>query len=106
MTDEAKHEETFETQLRRLLNTWSREASSNTPDFVLCQFMARSLEAFDGAVNARDRWYGFKPFDANAPTNEPHPLVPPCGGLRCWRADDGTWRHSSKSYSTCSENKP
>ena len=66
-----QHQQTFESQLRALLNTWSKENSSNTPDFVLCQFMARSLEAFDGAVNARDRWYGFKPFDANAATNKP-----------------------------------
>ena len=28
---------------------------------------------------------------------------PPCGGDRCWRAEDGTWVHSSKSYGTCKE---
>lgn len=64
-----QHVDTFELQLRRLLNTWSRESTSNTPDYVLCQFMALSLDAFDTAVNQRDKWYGFKPFDANAATN-------------------------------------
>jgi hypothetical protein len=28
--------------------------------------------------------------------------VPPCGGRRCWKAEDGTWIHSSKSYGSCS----
>jgi hypothetical protein len=28
-------------------------------------------------------------------------LGAPCGGSRCWRANDGTWVHSSKSYGTC-----
>lgn len=72
-TPEMGHEKTFEDQLRALLNTWSMENSSNTPDFVLCQFMAGSLEAFDGAVRQRDNWYGFKPFSANAPTSGPTP---------------------------------
>lgn len=31
------------------------------------------------------------------------PEEPPCGGTRCFRAEDGTWVHSSKSYGTCSE---
>lgn len=28
--------------------------------------------------------------------------TPPCGGSRCFRADNGTWVHSSKSYGSCS----
>jgi hypothetical protein len=79
-TPDMGHEKTFEEQLRSLLNTWSKESTSNTPDFVLCQFMARSLDAFDSAVNARDHWYGFKPFDANAPTNTPRATFADIGG--------------------------
>lgn len=67
----AGHHETFEDQLRRLLNTWSMEKTSDTPDFVLCRYMALCLETFSTAVRARDHWYGFKPFDANAATNTP-----------------------------------
>lgn len=66
-----EHIESFESQLRSLLNTWSKEGSSNTPDFVLARYMAACLENFDSAVNARDHWYGFKPFNANAAVNSP-----------------------------------
>lgn len=31
--------------------------------------------------------------------------TPPCGGSRCWRAPEGTWIHSSKSYDTCSASR-
>lgn len=32
--------------------------------------------------------------------------LPPCGGSRCFRHSvDGIWIHSSKSYSTCIENR-
>ena len=34
-----------------------------------------------------------------AAPREPEPA--PCGGSRCFQADDGTWIHSSKSYGTC-----
>jgi hypothetical protein len=27
--------------------------------------------------------------------------LPPCGGSRCRRADNGEWIHSSKSYGSC-----
>lgn len=73
MIDEAQqiHENEFESQLRKLLNTWSIESRSDTPDFVLAKYMADCLDAFSSAVRKRDHWYGFKPFDANAPTNAP-----------------------------------
>ena len=71
------HVDTFESQLRRLLNTWSMEKTSDTPDFVLCQYMATSLEAFSAAVRRRDHWYGFKPFAANKAVATSSPVAPP-----------------------------
>lgn len=47
--------------LREALNSHSRENQSNTPDFILAEFLIRCLEAFDNAVNDRDKWYGIKP---------------------------------------------
>lgn len=44
--------------LTSTLNRASAENGSNTPDFVLAQYMLRCLEAFDEAVNAREQFYG------------------------------------------------
>jgi hypothetical protein len=44
-------------EVQVLLNRYSRENSSNTPDFILAQFLAASLVAYEDAVNARDSWY-------------------------------------------------
>lgn len=41
-------------KLRDLLNMHSRENCSNTPDFVLAEFMISCLDAFELAVNRRD----------------------------------------------------
>ncbi len=48
-------------ELTVLLNRHSAENSSNTPDFILAQFLRYCLAAFDGAVGQRDRWYGIAP---------------------------------------------
>jgi hypothetical protein len=49
---------TFHDELRQLINRHSQENISNTPDFILAQFMLSSLIAFDTAVLAREKWYG------------------------------------------------
>ncbi len=50
----------FREELERLINAHSRENGCNTPDWVLAQFLHDSLDAFDRAVNAREKWYGRK----------------------------------------------
>jgi hypothetical protein len=44
-------------EVQAALNRHSRENMSGTPDFVLAQFLASALEAFEQAVNSRDSWY-------------------------------------------------
>lgn len=44
-------------EVQTLLNRHSRENHSNTPDFILAQFLASALEAYEQAVNSRDSWY-------------------------------------------------
>ena len=41
-----------------VLNEHSRESRSNTPDFMLAEFMVSCLEAFEAASTAREKWYG------------------------------------------------
>ncbi len=50
----------FERELRSLINRCSMENGSNTPDYVLACYLRKSLEAFDEAVNSRQRWRTWK----------------------------------------------
>jgi hypothetical protein len=50
----------FEKMLEGLINSQSRENDSNTPDFLLAEFMVKCLEAFELASNKREVWYGIK----------------------------------------------
>ena len=45
-------------ELQSLINRNSAENGSNTPDFILAEFLTASLKAFDAAVRHRSRWHG------------------------------------------------
>ena len=47
----------FEEELRDLINRHSVESDSNTPDFVLAQYLRASLEAYNAATRRRGKWY-------------------------------------------------
>lgn len=47
--------------IEQTLNRFSAENGSNTPDFILAQFLIDSLGAWDKAVAAREKWYGREP---------------------------------------------
>lgn len=51
----------FRDELSSLLNKCSRENGSNTPDWILANYMTSCLEAFEIASNRRDQWYGIDP---------------------------------------------
>lgn len=51
----------FRNELRDLMNRYSRESASNTPDFILADFLSSCLSAFDGAVVQRDKWRSSRP---------------------------------------------
>ena len=51
-------EEPFRKELTELLNKHSKEKQSNTPDYILADYLIRSLEAFTAGVNIRERWHG------------------------------------------------
>ena len=48
----------MEKKLRELINSCSREEDSNTPDFILAEYMMACLDAFESANNKREVWYG------------------------------------------------
>ena len=48
----------LEIELRDLLNKHSEDNASNTPDFILSEYLQACLEAFHAAIWARETWYG------------------------------------------------
>lgn len=50
--------EEFKKELEHLINQYSMENGSNTPDFILAEYLTDCLESYDDAVNAREKWYG------------------------------------------------
>lgn len=51
----------FRAELEALINKHSMENGSNTPDFILADFLRGTLANFDLAIKARERWYGRDP---------------------------------------------
>lgn len=54
-----KEKTTFEKELASLLNRYSKENVSNTPDFILVNYLVSCLQAFEVATNTRESWYGY-----------------------------------------------
>lgn len=51
----------FRKALEHAINCHSMESGSNSPDFVLAEYLADCLAAFDKAVMHRESWYGRGP---------------------------------------------
>lgn len=56
--EEPKRALTFLGELEQLINKHSKENDSNTPDFILAEYLKDCLEAFGKATRGRDKWYG------------------------------------------------
>ena len=48
----------FQQDLEKLINYYSQENGSNTPDFILAKFLNDCLNAFNEAIPQREKWYG------------------------------------------------
>jgi hypothetical protein len=51
----------FFNELMQLLNRYSKESDSNTPDMLLTEYLIDCLNAYAKITNGRDKWFGFKP---------------------------------------------
>ena len=65
----------FEKELERLINCHSLENESDTPDYILAEYIQDCLDAFRNAVKTRDKWWGFIP-KIGASLEEKHGLLP------------------------------
>lgn len=69
-----KNEE-LKKEIETILNKASRENESNTPDFILAEYMMQCLNAAENLINNRESWYGRsapqdKPKEMNEPLDE------------------------------------
>lgn len=58
LPQEDAEQPTFKQMLTKLINSYSKENGSNTPDFILADYIEGCLTAFDAAVSNRTAWYG------------------------------------------------
>ena len=62
--------ESLTKKLSDLLNSHSIENRSDTPDFMLAEFMLGCLTVYENTINNREKWFGrTEPFRRNLPTN-------------------------------------
>lgn len=48
----------FSKEIETLINKYSFENDSNTPDFILADFIVQALKNFNNTSRAREKWYG------------------------------------------------
>ena len=60
-------------ELSVLLNKHSAENQSDTPDFILAQYLFHCLQAFDNATRKRDEWYARE--KAKTPDEDQNPIT-------------------------------
>lgn len=49
---------TFEEALTNLINRYSMENGSNTPDYILAKYLCECLDNYDNIVRTREMWWG------------------------------------------------
>ena len=58
MEEVMKTREDLAKKIRFVLNCASREGCTDTPDFILAEYMLSALECFETACRDREKWYG------------------------------------------------
>jgi hypothetical protein len=55
---ESKKKNKLRTEIEHTINKVSAENESNTPDWILADYLIRCLDTFDLITRKRDHWYG------------------------------------------------
>lgn len=61
---EVKRLNDFKRDMTDLINRYSMEAGSNTPDFILAEHVVHSIREFNATTRLRDAWYGRTPLQS------------------------------------------
>lgn len=56
---------TFESALEHLINQYSQENDSDTPDFILAAYLQKCLDAYNVTIKARDAWFSVDMWSEN-----------------------------------------
>lgn len=65
-------------EIEAAINRYSRENTSDTPDFLLAEYLTDCLAAFEKINRERERWYGrYTQGYPGAPGEPPFPKVLP-----------------------------
>lgn len=88
--------ESLRTEIAAAINRHSVESNSNTPDFILAEYLTGCLSAFDQAVTARERWYGNP--GPELPLTPDIPAVMEC---RCTQQQRDTYRTTTGHAPGC-----
>ncbi len=64
----------FKKEFECLINKHSMENGSDTPDFILANYLQNCLIAFDKAVKSRETWYGRDKKECCIESSEPVPF--------------------------------
>ena len=57
----------FEKALTNLINKRSVENGSDTPDFLLAEYLTNCLKSYETVVTARDKWFGVSMWSRKEP---------------------------------------
>lgn len=52
-------ENDFEGELISVINRYSKENESDTPDYLLAEYLMDCLNTYNSIVKKRDKWYKF-----------------------------------------------
>lgn len=66
--------QSFQDALQTLINQHSMENGSDTPDWMLAEYLCDCLATYEVIIQKRERWYGRGPRkieEADIPTNVP-----------------------------------
>ena len=67
--------DTFARELEALINKYSQENASNTPDFILATYLVACLAAWNTAVAKRENWYGRAMLSPGTTSLPPHRFI-------------------------------
>lgn len=67
-----KSETNFRNELTKLINKYSLENDSDTPDFILANYIVGQLQVFNDIVEQREKWYGREAKEVFNPPSKPN----------------------------------
>jgi len=93
-------EKNFKKELEGLINSYSKENGSDTPDFILAEYLNKCLKVFNATVSRREAWYGRKTMPIQANVKELPPGVS-VHELKTWMPHFQYILNETKSFEYC-----